>query len=74
MHPQEMPRHRLKMLAAVTGMGAMAVLGGVAVIDAATPGPTESLATKFSSTTTVKPPPTVPEISFAAPTVKAPHK
>lgn len=74
MHPLEMPRHRLKMLAAVTGIGAMAVLDAVAVVDAATPGSAESVATKFSSTTTVKAPPTAPETSFASPAVKAPHK
>ena len=74
MHPLETPRHRLKMLAAVTGIGAVAVLGAITVIDAATPGAADSVAVKFSSTTTVKTPPSAPETSFASPTVKAPHK
>lgn len=51
MYPQDMPRHRLKMLAAVTGIGAVAVLGAITVIDAATPGAADSVAVKFSSTT-----------------------
>ncbi|WP_238390564.1 MULTISPECIES: hypothetical protein [unclassified Mycolicibacterium] len=74
MDPLEKSRHRLRLLAAVTGVGAMAVLGALTVIDGATPGATESVAVKFSSTTTVKTPPTAPETSFASPTVKAPHK
>jgi hypothetical protein len=76
MHALDKPRHRLKLLAAVAGVGALAVLGTITVIDGAeaTPGTTESVAMKLGSTTTVKTPPTAPETSFASPTVKAPHK
>ncbi|MGW4100022.1 hypothetical protein [Mycobacterium sp. NPDC004974] len=73
MPPLQKPYHRMKLLAAVTGIGAMALLGAVTVIDGAKTGTTDS-ALQFSSTTTVTTPPTAPETPFASPKVKAPHK
>ncbi|MDF3337605.1 hypothetical protein P3H80_09240 [Mycolicibacterium septicum] len=75
MHPPDKPFRRMKLLAAVTGVGAMALLGTMTVIGdiEAIPAATGS-AMKFSSTTTVTTPPTAPLTSFASPAVKAPHK
>ncbi|WP_317156576.1 hypothetical protein [[Mycobacterium] appelbergii] len=64
----------MKLLAAAAGLGALSVLGFVAAIDGAAPSSAATSAMKSGSTTTMSPPPATPEISFASPTVKAPHK
>jgi hypothetical protein len=77
MYQPDKPRHRVKMLAAVAGLGAMAVMGVITAIDA-TPatvgGTTDQVAMKLGATITMTTPPTAPETSFAAPTVKATPK
>lgn len=74
MHQPATGFHRAKLLAATAGLGALSVLGFVAVIDCAAPSSAATSAMKVGSTTTMSPPAATPEISFASPTVKAPHK
>ncbi|WP_321180632.1 hypothetical protein [Mycobacterium sp. UM_WWY] len=77
MYQPDKPRHRVKMLAAVAGLGAMAVMGVITAIDgtpATVGGTTDQVAMKLGATVTMTTPPTAPETSFAAPTVKATPK
>jgi len=70
------PRHRVKMIAAAAGLGAMAVMGVMTAINGA-PGAVASTSPtpmNVGSTVTMTTPPTAPATSFAAPVVKAPHK
>jgi hypothetical protein len=77
MYLPDKPRHRAKMLAAVAGLGAMAVMGVITAIDgtpATVGGTTDQVAMKMGGTVTMTTPPTAPETSFAAPAVKAGKK
>lgn len=74
MYQQATALHRVKLLAATAGLGALSVLGLVAVIDGAAPSSAVPAAMKLGGTTTMTTPPAAPAISFASPTVKAPHK
>ncbi|WP_231376612.1 hypothetical protein [Mycobacterium sp. 141] len=77
MYQPDKPRHRGKMLAAVAGLGAMAVMGVVTAIDgslATGGGTTDQVAMKLGATVTMTTPPTAPETPFAAPAVKATPK
>ena len=67
------PRHRVKMIAAAAGLGAMAVMGVMTAINGA-PGAVASTTPSpmnMGSTITMTTPPTAPAIPFASPTVKA---
>jgi hypothetical protein len=77
MYQPDKPRHRVKMLAAVAGLGAMAVMGVITAIDgtpATVGGTTDQVAMKLGATITMTTPPTAPETSFAVPAVKATPK
>lgn len=76
MYQTDKPRHRVKMIAAAAGLGAMAVMGVITSIEGtpATVGTTDQVAMKLGETVTMTTPPTAPETSFAAPAVKATPK
>ncbi|WP_232423307.1 hypothetical protein [Mycobacterium sp. 155] len=78
MNQPDKPRHRGKMLAAVAGLGAMAVMGVVTAIDGSPAtvggGTTDPVAMTLGATVTMTTPPTAPETTFAAPEVKASPK
>jgi hypothetical protein len=77
MYQADKPRHRVKMIAAAAGLGAMAVMGVITAIDgtpATVGGNTDQVAMKLGDTITMTTPPTAPETSFASPTVKASPK
>jgi hypothetical protein len=77
MYQPDKPRHRMKKLAAVAGLGAMAVMGVITAIEstpATVGGTTDQVAMKMGGTVTMTTPPTAPETSFATPAVKAKPK
>ncbi|MDH6198023.1 formate hydrogenlyase subunit 3/multisubunit Na+/H+ antiporter MnhD subunit [Mycobacterium frederiksbergense] len=75
MYQPDKRRQRVKLWAAIVGVGAMAGLGAVTIIDGAEgTGNADTVAVKMSSTMTMTTPPSAPETPFASPTVKAPHK
>jgi len=73
MHQADKPRHRMKMIAASAGLGAMAVMGVMTAINGA-PGALASTSPSpmnVGSTVTMTTLPTAPAIAVASPTVTA---